>query len=463
MDYVVTFDWNGAECTNNATGETATCPVKKIQRSVANPEAFGTIVFDDIPADGYSTVKQPMGWSDTSNEAKCGSSSLYKHGDIRTPYFYDDTGEVRPFVTYYAIWECEYTVTLLSGTGRNVVFNDPSNTNSGYKLGNTVNDDVEINVVTTSNSYNFALPLTTPTATNGYFAGWKCTRNCVGTDSSAPLHGVGDTIHFAQGESKRTFAAQWNPITYSYKLVYNLGDGGQGNFPDINETVGTTSYTFNISHTEPTKSGYKFLGWSTTSGSSTVSYGGSTNKYSWAVENTTPLTTVTKNLYAVWELDVPAVSLYQVTATFSGDVDTFLKASNGVMISLTSAQIWQMDLCEGRRVCYLGNPYIDANNNGWMASGDGGRDGSASTETKTFPAYSDVDYVYYAHRYEGYATSVNLTIYKDGSVLPGYNKINVPICHSGREDSVIFRINNGVLTMPDSSELGTCLSDSPLP
>jgi uncharacterized repeat protein (TIGR02543 family) len=459
MDYVVTFDWNGAECTNNATGETATCPVKKIQRSVANPEAFGAIVFDDIPAEGYSTVKQPMGWSDTSNEAKCGSSSLYKHGDTRTPYFYDDTGEVRPFVTYYAVWECEYTVTLLGGTGRNVVFNDPSNTNSGYKLGNTVNDDVEISVVTTSNSYNFALPLTTPTATNGYFAGWKCTRNCVGTDSSAPLHGVGDTIHFAQDESKRTFTAQWDPIRYYFKLVYHLNEGS-GNFPEVTASETRTSHTFTISSTEPTRSGYKFLGWSKDN-SNTVSFGGTSGNSSWAVSNSTAMSTAQFDLYAVWEVDTPAFSTYEIYASFSGDVDTYVRASNGMEVSFSSVRRfsnpWNMYTVE-----YLRKPYRDENDQVWNASDDG-QIGSAS-ETKQFPVYNDLDYVFYARRYdssnEDGGINLYLTVKKDGVIVPGLNGQHFYLCSYLSVYGEIFRIHNGALTL--STNLN-CSTDEKIP
>ena len=74
-------------------------------------------------------------------------------------------------------------------------------------------------------------------------------------------------------------------------LIYNA-NGGIGGPGVVTATTPDSSYTFNISYSVPTKTGFECLGWATTSNSSTVSYtGGDTI----TVSISTPIV-----LYAVW-------------------------------------------------------------------------------------------------------------------------------------------------------------------
>ena len=79
-----------------------------------------------------------------------------------------------------------------------------------------------------------------------------------------------------------------------YYLYYNA-NGGSG-APPTQSSVSTTnsSWTFTISSTEPTRSGYTFIGWSTSSTATTASYQpGDTIR----LTSSSP----TRTLYAVWE------------------------------------------------------------------------------------------------------------------------------------------------------------------
>lgn len=118
---------------------------------------------------------------------------------------------------------------------------------------------------------------------------------------------------------------------YSYTLKYSA-NGGSG-APSSQSYMGTsTSHTFTISSSEPSRTGYAFRGWSTSSSASSPSYspGGSIT-----ISSTGPLTTVT--LYAVWRARTYTVSYsanggtgapssqtktYNVTLTLSSSTPT---------------------------------------------------------------------------------------------------------------------------------------------
>ena len=95
--------------------------------------------------------------------------------------------------------------------------------------------------------------------------------------------------------STATLTVVTNETDFSYTLAYNAngGSGAPGNQTGSNTQV-TASYTFTISSTTPTRAGYDFLGWSTSSTATTASYqpGGSI----------TVTSSGTTTLYAVWKV-----------------------------------------------------------------------------------------------------------------------------------------------------------------
>ena len=131
------------------------------------------------------------------------------------------------------------------------------------------------------------------------------------TSSGVPVYG------FVVGPDGTTNLSNWITISsatltivtnendYSYTLAYNAngGSGAPSNQTGSN-SQGSPSYTFTISSTVPTRSGYNFQGWSTSSSATTASY------YPGGTITVTSAGTTT--LYAVW-----AQSNVDRTYTFS--------------------------------------------------------------------------------------------------------------------------------------------------
>ena len=158
------------------------------------------------------------------------------------------------------------------------------------------------------------LSSTKPTR-NGYiFVGWGTSASDTTSDYSA---GGSYTTN-----ADETLYAIWKKtITLSYNA-----NGGSGAPSSQSETVynATTSYKFTISNTKPTRSGYTFLGWSTsnTATSSSYSSGGNITLSS------------SDELYAVWsehKLTVNYYSNYATYATYQGNEKT-VSASTNVLV-----------------------------------------------------------------------------------------------------------------------------------
>lgn len=96
--------------------------------------------------------------------------------------------------------------------------------------------------------------------------------------------------------SSATLTVVTNATDYSYTLAYNANGGsGAPSSQTGSNTLVSPSYTFTISSTKPTRSGYKFLGWSTSSTATSASYS--------AGGSITVTSSGTTTLYAVWKLD----------------------------------------------------------------------------------------------------------------------------------------------------------------
>lgn len=96
--------------------------------------------------------------------------------------------------------------------------------------------------------------------------------------------------------SSATLTVVTNATDYSYTLAYNANGGsGAPSSQSGSNTLVSPSYTFTISSTKPTRSGYKFLGWSTSSTATSASYS--------AGGSITVTSSGTTTLYAVWKLD----------------------------------------------------------------------------------------------------------------------------------------------------------------
>lgn len=98
---------------------------------------------------------------------------------------------------------------------------------------------------------------------------------------------------------------------YTCSLYYNANGGSGAPATQTYTGTSTSSHTFTVSSTTPTKSGYNFLGWSTSSSATTASYSaGSSISVSY---------NGSKTLYAVWQ---EKVTNYTVTV-YKGNWDSF--------------------------------------------------------------------------------------------------------------------------------------------
>ena len=102
--------------------------------------------------------------------------------------------------------------------------------------------------------------------------------------------------------------AVWSPITYTVRYNGNGSTSG---------STASSTHTYNLAKTLTqngfTRIGYTFMGWSTSSSSSTVTY---TDKQS--VKNLTTTNGATVNLYAVWEENTPDT----YTVVYNGNGNT---------------------------------------------------------------------------------------------------------------------------------------------
>lgn len=160
--------------------------------------------------------------------------------------------------TLYAVWQINtYTITYNANGGSGA----PSATTYTYASSGTV-----------------ALSSTKPTRTGYTFLGWS-------TSSSATSATYSSGGSFNKSTtSNTTLYAVWQINTYT--ITYNA-NGGSGAPSAQTKTYGTA---LTLSSTVPTKSGYSFLGWSTSSTATSATYSAGGNY----TENSSA------TLYAVW-------------------------------------------------------------------------------------------------------------------------------------------------------------------
>lgn len=195
-----------------------------------------------------------LGWATTSSA----SSAEYSAGDRIT---------ISTNTTLYAVWKRQYIVTLRYN----------ANGGTGAPGADTYGPS-------DSSSHRFTIATSTPSRTNYRFLGWS-TSASARTASYAP----GDTITIL---TDTTLYAVWQRY-YVYTLNYDANGGSGAPGAQSSGETDTTSYKFTVSSTQPTRSGYTFLGWSTRNTATYAEFQGG-NKLTVTTE--TPVT-----LYAVWQ------------------------------------------------------------------------------------------------------------------------------------------------------------------
>ena len=111
---------------------------------------------------------------------------------------------------------------------------------------------------TKTHGVSLTLSSTRPTRTGYSFTGWNTSSTGYGT-SYAP----GGTY---TGNADLTLYAQWTPVTYTVRYDANGGSGAPGN------QTKTHGVSLTLSSTRPTRTGYNFTGWNTSSTGYGTSY-----------------------------------------------------------------------------------------------------------------------------------------------------------------------------------------------
>lgn len=163
---------------------------------------------------------------------------------------------------------------------------------------------------------DLTLSSTRPTRTGYTFSGWTTTS------------GGGGTVYQPGGKytsnGKATLYAQWTANTY--KITYNA-NGGSG-APAAQTYTYATSGTVNLSSTVPTKTGYTFLGWSTSSTATAASYSAG---QAWNKSNASNYT-----LYAVWKVNTYTITYDANGGSNAPNAQTYTYASSGTVALSTS-------------------------------------------------------------------------------------------------------------------------------
>lgn len=123
--------------------------------------------------------------------------------------------------------------------------------------------------------------------------------------TAVPVYGLvagpRDTVNGRWRFDSAVLHVTTNETDYSYTLAYNANGGSGAPSNQTGSNTGTSPYyTFTVSSTVPTRTGYTFLGWSTSSSATSATYAGG--------GSITVTSSGTTTLYAVWKVNTYAVS-----------------------------------------------------------------------------------------------------------------------------------------------------------
>jgi len=205
--------------------------------------------------------------------------------------------------TLYAVWQqnvTSYTVTIYKGNWESF---QVLGVDSGVVTANSKSYSVESGKRLDVDWYGKSDE--TGTGTN-YTYTVSYDSGCYNMASSLYGSSLGDSVTVTKNASY--YPAQemgsTTSYTYQYTIKYNA-NGGSGAPSNTTATASTTSKSITLSSTVPTRSGYTFLGWSTSSSATSASYQAGT-AYSFNYGTT--------QLYAVWK---------QATITVTGTPDSY--------------------------------------------------------------------------------------------------------------------------------------------
>lgn len=219
-----------------------------------------------------------LGWSQSS----AASTASYVPGGTYT---------FSANVTMYAVWEKKtYTIT----------FNANGGTGAPASQTKTYGTDL-------------TLSATTPTRDGYSFLGWA-TSNVATTIEYA----AGGT--FTENENASLYAV-WQVVVTNHTLTYSANGGSNAPSPQTVAYSVENEATFTVTSAQPTRSNYRFSGWSTTSG----------GEVQYFASDTIPAS-ADRTLYAVWEQIVFTISY---NANGGSNAPASQSKQKGVALTLT--------------------------------------------------------------------------------------------------------------------------------
>lgn len=228
----------------------------------------------------YATGYSGLHWHYNASGSTAPSLSSYGY---KSPYF--DYTITATFARYCYMSADNYSAptTTYSAT---VQFS----ANGGYGAPASISG-----TTTNSNQYvTLTIPSTTPTRSGYAFLGWSMTQ---GATSASYYPGGTITVYGTTAGNVYTLYAVWQQsVTTYYATVSFSANGGSGAPSAISgSSTAGSSITLTIPATVPTRTGYEFLGWSTSASATAASYlpGG-------AITVTGTTSGASYTLYAVW-------------------------------------------------------------------------------------------------------------------------------------------------------------------
>lgn len=299
MNYTITYKTKDGKTLGTNSGQVdAEATVREALR-VTSPSYDGYVLSDSndsvvtgkmiswrFPASNY--VRHGSGSYTVYYEKACKMVVHYVYGASRRTATVDKTayGKRGSSYTIYSPTISGYTPSKSSVSGS---FSSESSSATVYYYESTYTISFNANggsgapsSITKKHFTNATLPSDKPYRTGYTFKGW-------GTSSSTSYaaYQPGSTFYT---NANTTLYAIWSARTYTISYNANGGSGGPGS------QTKTHGIKMLISRVEPTRSGYTFLGWSTSPSASSASY----QPGEWYYAN------ADRTFYAVWKKNAPA-------------------------------------------------------------------------------------------------------------------------------------------------------------
>lgn len=219
------------------------------------------------------------------NLNKFGTKSSSGSGSFTGTYSISGNGSATKTITVtFKNWEEDWQGTITQSKTQNVTFNVTVPAWTSYTVSYNANGGSGAPSSQTKwKDQTLTLSSTKPTRSGYTFVGWGTST----TDTSANYSAGGS---YTANASDTLYAIWSKTITLSYNA-----NGGSGAPSSQSATIynATTNKAFTISSTKPTRTGYTFLGWSTSSTATSASYSSGS---SITLSNS-------DTLYAVWSIN----------------------------------------------------------------------------------------------------------------------------------------------------------------